>query len=414
MALKFLATISKVSPVGCSNRLCKTSRSHNVKQVASLTRLAYKKSDAQKPAPFPYWKKKFGLYHVIFDPVLYRYDGNTKLIVVDGPPAIGKAKFCEKLADEFGLLYMPAPTHDEFYINHYGVDLRELDPKLPFLCKSYDVPRYLENPNDKRVARFQMVYLHMRTEQYINALLHLLSTGQGVVLNRSVYSDSVFAEVMKNFGYISEHVYAHYTRISTIAKNYFLRPHLIIYLDVAPEIVKEKIKQKGIPYEVNSKVLTTKYLTDLENVYKEKYLKKMADHSHLLIYDWSKEGDLTSVVEDIEELDLANYEQNKMSDWVFNEPDEIIKLRYQYGQDRYTIFRDMVQFNEPDFPSELIWTPEEVIAMDEALENSTSEKFLPGFIEKLGDKVLWKSDKYEYPSYRRTPRDFVNRAKYMS
>lgn len=39
--------------------------------------------------------------------------------------------------------------------------------------------------------------------QYIDALAHILSTGQGVVLDRSVYSDFVFLESMFSQGYVS-------------------------------------------------------------------------------------------------------------------------------------------------------------------------------------------------------------------
>lgn len=38
----------------------------------------------------------------------------------------------------------------------------------------------------------------------MDALAHLLSTGQGVVLDRCVYSDFVFAEAMASQGYISK------------------------------------------------------------------------------------------------------------------------------------------------------------------------------------------------------------------
>lgn len=43
-----------------------------------------------------------------------------------------------------------------------------------------------------------------RYNQYIDALAHVLSTGQGVVLDRCVYSDFVFLEAMFSQGYISK------------------------------------------------------------------------------------------------------------------------------------------------------------------------------------------------------------------
>lgn len=45
---------------------------------------------------------------------------------------------------------------------------------------------------------------YFRLSQYIDALAHLLSTGQGVILDRSVYSDFVFTEAMFSQGYLSQ------------------------------------------------------------------------------------------------------------------------------------------------------------------------------------------------------------------
>lgn len=48
------------------------------------------------------------------------------------------------------------------------------------------------------------MYIIFRLSQYIDALAHVLSTGQGVVLDRCVYSDFVFAEAMFSQNYISK------------------------------------------------------------------------------------------------------------------------------------------------------------------------------------------------------------------
>lgn len=40
--------------------------------------------------------------------------------------------------------------------------------------------------------------------QYVDALAHLLNTGQGVVLERSPYSDTVFMDAMATKGYVQK------------------------------------------------------------------------------------------------------------------------------------------------------------------------------------------------------------------
>lgn len=54
-----------------------------------------------------------------------------------------------------------------------------------------------------------------------------------------------------------------------------MRPHLVIYLDMPVSVVQKNIKERGIPYEVNSKALTPEYLGTMEKVYKQQYLKEI-------------------------------------------------------------------------------------------------------------------------------------------
>ncbi|XP_012135804.2 NADH dehydrogenase (ubiquinone) subunit ND-42 [Megachile rotundata] len=406
MASVFSTGVSKITSVGVLTRLCKISQNHNVIQVAFMKRLSLR-DVVQKPAPFPYWDKQLTIYQAMKTSIVMRYDENTRVIVVDGPPAVGKSKLCEHIAEQFGLLYMPPPSHEEIYINPYKVDLRKLDSKLPLHCQSYDIERFLANPNDVRVPFFQIMYLLMRFEQYTNALLHLLSTGQGIVLNRCVYSDIAFADAMHKAGYLSKDVMREYMYMREEAVRELFRPHLIIYLDVPPELVKEKIKKRGHPHEVNSKILTTKYLSDIESAYKEKYLKSLKDHSQLLIYDWSTEGNLMDVVHDIEGVDLDTFKKPKLTDWIFGSVTEIYSAIELY-QDKLPIINEIYHTKSVP-PRELYWTAEENDEMDNVMSSEPTEQFLYDFNPLYGDKVLFKSDNISLHPFRRTPRDFVNR-----
>ncbi|XP_043260789.1 NADH dehydrogenase [ubiquinone] 1 alpha subcomplex subunit 10, mitochondrial [Colletes gigas] len=413
MVLTFCVGVCRLNTIVSFTRLCKT-KTPNATQVAFLTRLA-RQEPRKKPAPFPYWRKSYNSFQKYFDPIMFRFDDNTQIVVVDGLPAVGKSKFCQKIADEFGLLYMPPPTHDQFYVNVYGFDTRELDPQLPFLTRSFDMPRFLENPHDKRTAHFQMLYLLMRYDQYANALLHMLSTGQGVVLNRCLYSDIVFTEAMKNAGYLTDHVLQHYMKVRDIAMQLVQRPQLIIYLDAPAEIIKEKIKQRGLTYEVNSKVFSTEYLNDLERLYKEKYLAPLESHSHLLFYDWSKETDFTTIIEDIENINFENHaDKEKLKDWVFNTDTDVKRLICVNSLGRQKAFGELCMGFVQDCPKELIWTGDDLVQLDEVFDNCVSEKYPPGYNIECGDNKTWTWSHFDLLSVRRTPQDFVNRDKYMS
>lgn len=131
----------------------------------------------KRPPPFPYKEKSYTLLRSWFDRTTHRFDENSKIIVVDGPIAVGKTAFAKSLAEELDMLYMPEANMDMYYINDYGYDLRKLDPQLPESLKSYDATNFCKNPNHPNAAFFQVMMYKFRFIQYIDALAHLLSTG---------------------------------------------------------------------------------------------------------------------------------------------------------------------------------------------------------------------------------------------
>lgn len=66
-----------------------------------------------------------------------------------------------------------------------------------------DLKMFWDNPDDANTARMVDRIFDCRWEQYLNAVAHIFNTGQGVVLERSPYSDFVFANALKAKGFIS-------------------------------------------------------------------------------------------------------------------------------------------------------------------------------------------------------------------
>ncbi|XP_071568505.1 NADH dehydrogenase [ubiquinone] 1 alpha subcomplex subunit 10, mitochondrial [Temnothorax nylanderi] len=380
--------IARLGYNNVTRQLCKVTATSNVTQTALISQKA-KRVNRRRVEPFDYLHKEYGFWAQMFDPMVDRCDENTKVIVVEGPIAAGKSKVAAKLADEFEMVYLPPPTFDEFYINENGYDLRTLDDRLSPGSQSCDVQKFLTNPHHINVPMFQFHYFQMKYDQYITALLHLLSTGQGIVLNRCIYSDFVFAQAMTNAGYMRPEALKFYHDVVNVAKMLILRPHLIVYLDVPVDAVKEKIKKRGIPYEVNSKVFTSEYLQDVENIYKLDYLKNIITHSHVLVYDWTNEGDVTTIVEDIEQLNF-DYEKSekKMADWRFETVSDL-RVKRQLYENRFFLHVDYYR-NEYSVP-ELHYTAEQDEERDTILK-MVPGKYEKGFNPEFGDKnILWKT-----------------------
>ena len=199
-----ISIVSCLSKAPCSKPLFKTTLPA-ITQVCNISGKTLRGAQKlSKPAPYPYNEKNYSFINAVFDKTTKRLDENSKVITVEGPIAAGKSQFAKELADELEMIYMPAPTMDYIYINPYGYDLRKLDPKLPVNCRSFDFKNFCANPTHVNVAQYQIRMYMIRYSKYIDALAHLLSTGQGVVMNRSCFSDYVFLETMFKHNYISK------------------------------------------------------------------------------------------------------------------------------------------------------------------------------------------------------------------
>lgn len=347
-----------------------------------------------KPAPFPYMEKRFTEWHGWFDDTTKRFDENTKLIIVEGNIAAGKSKFAKELADDLGMLYVPEACGDLIYINEYGFDTRKMDDQLPEPMRSFEVKHFLQNPRHKSVARFQLEMYEYRYKQYIDALAHVLNTGQGVVMDRCVMSENLFVEAMLKFNFISPQAHGLYYEIRAVTIEELMFPHLVIYLDVPVPVIQQRIKERNLPYETNSPALTDEYIRFLETLYKQKYLRQMGEKSEILVYDWSEYGDIEVVVEDLERIDFDRHEQydKMLRDWRKEFYWEWGEVRNRYTNQKH---RMMQNFNVPNFGvPELMLTIEEAAQFEKVWWGKTpGHIFSRGYNPDLGDSVLWKDDR---------------------
>merc|ERR1711911_252050 len=95
------------------------------------------------------------------------------------------------------------------------------DSKLPESCRSYDENDFLKNPKTVKATRMQIKMFQLHFQKYMDALSHILNTGQGVVMNRSVYSNFVFLEALVANKFVSKSSMT-YLKLLTTKLNYFL------------------------------------------------------------------------------------------------------------------------------------------------------------------------------------------------
>uniref|UniRef100_UPI00358F0222 NADH dehydrogenase [ubiquinone] 1 alpha subcomplex subunit 10, mitochondrial n=1 Tax=Myxine glutinosa TaxID=7769 RepID=UPI00358F0222 len=225
-----------------------------------------------------------------------RFNKKSKIITIDGNLKCGKGLLGKNLAQQLGMLYLPEP--DVHYWDYKTGDGSLLDPRFNGSCSLEKFHADPKSP-DGNSFRLQMWMYHVRIMQYSDALQHLLSTGQGVVLERSPFSDFVFLEAMYKQRYIGKECVAYYTEIKRISIDEFLPPHLVIYIDVPVPELQNRLKQHGKPHEQN---ISSSYLEDIEQAYKQQFLPKMSEHCELLEYNLKQIEDIEKIEEDIEYL----------------------------------------------------------------------------------------------------------------
>ncbi|XP_006998460.1 NADH dehydrogenase [ubiquinone] 1 alpha subcomplex subunit 10, mitochondrial isoform X2 [Peromyscus maniculatus bairdii] len=317
---------------------------------------------------------KYGhLAYVLGDKVSKRLNDYSRVITVDGNLCSGKSKLAKEIAESLGMKHFPEAGIQ--YSSSTTGDGRPLDIEFSGSCsleKFYDDPK----SNDGNSYRLQSWLYASRLLQYADALEHLLSTGQGVVLERSIFSDFVFLEAMYNQGYIRKECVDHYREVKRLTLPQYLPPHVVIYVDVPVPEIQSRIQKRGDPHEMK---VTSAYLQDIENAYKNIFLPEMSKQCEVLVYStWESENSI-KVVEDIEYLKYNKGPWLEQTDISFH----YLRLRVQ---DKIEVL---------DFTTVPIYLPEITIGAHQGtrIQNSfralPGRKYKPGYNAEVGDKWIW-------------------------
>ncbi|XP_008326364.1 NADH dehydrogenase [ubiquinone] 1 alpha subcomplex subunit 10, mitochondrial [Cynoglossus semilaevis] len=298
-----------------------------------------------------------------------RFNHLSRIFTVDGNLSSGKGELAKKLAESLGMLYMPEA--DQFYLDRVLGEKEPLHIDYNGMCS---MEKFYEDPKapDGNSSRLQLWMYLMRLLQYSDALEHLFSTGQGVVLERSPYSDEVFLHAMFKEGYISRNSVKHYQMIKEISICDYVPPHCAIYIDVPAEEVHTKLKQSG-------KNVSLSYLKHIEDRYKNKFLPAMSEEAELLYYDTEKSQDMEMILEDIEAL------QYNKGPWVELDDIALHYIRILVQNKKRVVDLAII----PNLIPEITIGAHEFDEKYHAFKLLPGKKYAPGYNTDMGDKNVW-------------------------
>jgi len=197
------------------------------------------------------------------------------LIIIEGNISAGKTTLVKKLGD-----LLEARTYIEPALDN------------PYLERFYKDPK-------KFALTMQVYLLQRRFLSYIEALKLCLQKDEIVLLDRSIFSDYVFA--VKNYrdGNISKRGFEYYLSLREKMLEHLPVPHATLYLDVPAQICHDRILhmrcrecESGIPLE---------YLAGLEDAYKEMLQDMKAVGSEVLVENWTNFGSVEHIAGKLEE-----------------------------------------------------------------------------------------------------------------
>ncbi|XP_018420119.1 PREDICTED: NADH dehydrogenase [ubiquinone] 1 alpha subcomplex subunit 10, mitochondrial [Nanorana parkeri] len=302
-----------------------------------------------------------------------RFGPNSKIVTVDGNLASGKGKLAKELAQRLGMKYFPEA--DQFYLDKVYGDGKILPTKF---CGIYSLEKFYEDPkcSDGNSYRLQNWMFSMRMLQYADALEHLLSTGQGVILERSPYSDCVFLEAMLKNGYIRPECVTHYNEAKNVSIDEFLPPHIAIYVDVPAAEVYKKIQEKGDAFE---KKVALSYLESIEDAYKTSFLPKISETTEVLQYTGGDALTVEQVAEDVEYTKATKGPWLEQSDVTFHHLRILV-------QDKAKVANLFVL---PSFIPEVTVGGLTYDKLYYQYHDIPGKKYAYGFNNDVGDKYIW-------------------------
>ena len=175
-------------------------------------------------------------------------------VVVDGMTASGKSTMVKLLADELKLMIMPEMFEDPFEL----------------------LPRYAYDA--KWCLPMQLNFLVTRYSQYLVA-----SESNNYILDRSIFSDKVYADLYRQMGHLDADQYDSYINLHDSLIRNVPKPECMVFLTCSFETIMHRIHKRGREFEIHQGEEYWRALYDAYAKHTERMVASSPAGSYLLI-----------------------------------------------------------------------------------------------------------------------------------
>jgi len=195
---------------------------------------------------------------------ILNYDNAPKTIILAGTIASGKSTVCENLCKitEYTPFFEPVEEHP-FLAEYYRYKHEFEESKSEMSLKNLQI-------NSERT---QFYFLSNRFRSHILAGINNKS-----ILDRSIYEDLIFMEMLYDLGYIEKVVYQQvYLPLYNILTKIIKEADVMIYLYCDPKSAKDRCDNRGRKIEDKIKLEFLQRLGTYYNKWKKNYPYKMIE-----------------------------------------------------------------------------------------------------------------------------------------
>lgn len=202
---------------------------------------------------------------------------NACMIIVEGLIGVGKSTLTTNLGKALNFKIFKEPVEENPYLENY-----------------------YKNP--KRYAlEMQFWLMSRRFEMHQEAIEFIWKTGKGVIMDRSIYGDAIFAKQNVVDGNISKVGYDNYMKMRDVMFRFLMVPQVTLFLQASPKTCQKRIAARDRNCEQK---IPLPYLDGLDLQYKN-LLSELSDKgSNIEVLDWEKFKTTEEVLEILTKKDL--------------------------------------------------------------------------------------------------------------
>ncbi len=195
-----------------------------------------------------------------------------RFIVISGLIGVGKSTFAKSLAEHLGYRAIFEPVSENPYLADFYKDPKKW---------AYPMQEWLKH---RRFAAYQFAAWGIRFGEF-----------KGVVMDRSIHEDTVFAEINQKIGTIHPRNWATYLQGFQDFQIFLPEPDVYVYLDADPETCHARILKRARPEESQSRFdgeeaeegIPLDYLRTLHQGYQD-WLREISPRIPTVKLDWQR------------------------------------------------------------------------------------------------------------------------------